>query len=259
MSELERDLGLLRRHAGFPDTPDIAGVVARRLAADDARAPGPPRLSGRTVLAVAMATFLLIAAGAVAAIPDARHAVLRALGLEGATVERVETRPRAPIAHRLHLGRAVSLGQADREVDFVPLLPKARPPERVFVSSRVTGGEVSLAYRPQPGFPRSSFTRFGLLVGELRGDLNPDLIHKMVGPGGRIRELEVANHPAIWVAGAPHELLYETESAGVGTIRPRLAGNVLLVQWGRRLVRLEGRMGLREAVLIAGSLRPAGR
>jgi hypothetical protein len=259
MSELERDLELLRGNVRFPETPAIASRVAGRLAADDAPAPTHPRLSRRAVVAVAIAAFLLIAAGAVAAIPDARHAVLRVLGLEGATVERVETQPRAPVARHLDLGQAVSLARAGQEVEFIPLVPRARVPDRVFVSSRVAGGEVSLLYRPQPGLPRGRFTRFGLLVGELRGDLNPELIRKMVGPDGRIKGLEVANHAAIWVAGAPHELLYETESAAVGTISPRLAGNVLLVQWGRRLVRLEGRMGLGKAIRIARSLAPPGR
>ena len=39
--------------------------------------------------------------------------------------------------------------------------------------------------------------------------------------------------------------------------KARLAGNVLLVQRGNVLVRIEGEMKLKEARRIAGSLRPS--
>jgi hypothetical protein len=257
MPDLERDLELLRSEVALPHTPDIAGEVARRMAVAGAP-PAHPRVSRRLALALAVVAFLLIAAGAVAAIPDARHAVLRALGLEGATVERAATQPHAPVAHDLHLGPRVSLRRAGREVGFRPLVPHALGrPDRVAVSADVPGGQLFLVYPPGRGFPRSRFTGVGLLVGEFRGDLNPELITKAVGPGGRIRRLAIGGHRAIWIAGAPHELFYGTAYCGATATRVRLAGNVLLVQRGHVLVRIEGAMGRKEARRIAASLRPA--
>ena len=257
MVDLERDLQLLRRDVVVPDTPDIADEVVRRMAA---RAPAAKRarLSPRAALALAVLAALVLAAGAVAAIPDARHAVLRALGLEGVTVERVATQPHAPVAHTLRIGQPVSLERAAREVSFRPLVPRAvGNPDRVAVSFEAAGGELSLVYAPGRGLPRSRFTGVGLLVGELRGDLNPDLLKKAVGPGGRIRTLAIHGHRAIWIAGAPHELFYANAHGGAGVTKARLAGNVLLVQRGNVLVRIEGEMKLKEARRIAGSLRPS--
>lgn len=252
MPDLERDLELLRSEVAFPATPDMAAAVVRRTAA--APPPVHPRVPRRMAVALAVLAFLLIAAGAVAAIPDARHAVLRVLGLEGATVERVATQPRAPVAHNLRLGQRVTLRHAAHEVGFRPLIPQAiGRPDRIAASAEVPGGELFLVYPPGPGLPRSRFTGVGLLVGEFRGDLNPDLIEKAVGPGGHIRELAIGGRRAIWVTGAPHELFY----GGPTATRVRLAGNVLLVRRGHVLVRIEGRMGFDEARRIAGSLRPA--
>src|SRR4051812_17776169 len=142
MADLERDLQLLRRDVVVPDTPDIADEVARRMAAR--RAAKPARLSPRAALALAVLAALVLAAGAVAAIPDARRAVLRALGLEGVTVERVATQPHAPVAHTLRIGQPVSLERAAREVSFRPLVPRAvGNPDRVAVSFEAAGGELS--------------------------------------------------------------------------------------------------------------------
>jgi hypothetical protein len=231
--------------------------VARRIAATGPK-PTQLRIPRRVAIALAGAAFLLIAAGAVAAIPDARHAVLRVLGLEGATVERVATQPHAPVAPELHLGPSVSLRRAGAEVGFRPLVPHGiGKPDRVAASAEVPGGELFLVYPPGPGLPRSRFTGVGLLVGEFRGDLNPELIQKAVGPGGRIRRITIRGHRAIWIAGAPHELFYGTPSGAATATRVRLAGHVLLVQHGDVLVRIEGQLGLDEARRVAASLRPA--
>jgi hypothetical protein len=255
MTELERQLEELGREIEYPATPDIAAAVARRLASGEA--PRQRRwLSPRAAWAVAVAAGLLLAAGAIAAVPPARDAVLDLVGLEGVTVERVPTTPKAPPGGRLGLGEPTSLADARRAVDFRPLVPaRLGDPDLVFVRIGPPGGELSLVYRPRPGLPRSRATDVGLLAGEFRGDLDPDLVGKVVGPGTRLEHLTIGGEPAVWIAGAPHEFFYRGPNGGIRAATVRLAGNVLLIQRGRRLIRLEGAFGRQAALRIARSLR----
>ena len=119
----------------------------------------------------------------------------------------------------------------------------------------VEGGEVSLAYRPRPGLPRARTTRLGLVVSEFRGDIHPALVGKLAGPGTRIERLAVDGRRAIWIEGAPHLFFYRDPSGNVVEGELRLAQNVLLLERGRLLVRLEGAFPRERAVAIARSLR----
>jgi hypothetical protein len=253
MSELERQLELLGREVAYPKTPDVAAAVARRLGTrEHIRRPASPRAT----LGIAIAAALLLAAGAVAAVPPARDAVLDLVGLRGVSVERVPTPPKAPLTTRLHLGEPSALSTARRRLDFRPLVPRRLGgPDLVYVRGGPRGGELSLVYRARPSLPRSRFTDVGLLAGEFRGDLEPDLVGKVVGPGTRLRQLRVGGDPAVWISGAPHEVFYRGPEGGIRATTTRLAGNVLLLERGRRLIRLEGAFGLQVAVRIAGSLR----
>ena len=84
MSELETRLAELR--VEWPPEPDVAGRVRARLES----AP-QPRRRWRQAWAVALA-ILVLGAG-VAAVPPARSAVLRWLGIEGVRIERVPVSP----------------------------------------------------------------------------------------------------------------------------------------------------------------------
>jgi hypothetical protein len=257
MTELEHQLELLGREVAYPPTPDVARNVARRLGTGPAPRHGR-RLSPRAAWAVAVAAGLLLAAGAIAAVPPARDALLDLVGLKGVTVERVPRRPRAPVGGRLDLGEPSSLPQAREQLGFSPLVPaRLSDPDLVFVRRGPPGGELSLVYRPRPGLPRTPATDVGLLVGEFRGDLNPELVGKVVGPGTRLDRLTVAGDPAVWIAGAPHEVFYRGPNGAIRPTTIRLAGNVLLLQRGGRLIRLEGAFGLQTAGRIARSLRSA--
>jgi hypothetical protein len=254
MTELDRQLELLGREVAYPATPNLATAVARRLRAGEV--PHRSRLSPRAVLALAVVSGLLLAAGAIAAVPPARDAVLDLVGLRGVSVERTPTPPRAPIAEPPPPGRPSSLAAARQTLGFRPLVPaRLGEPDLVFVRRGPPGGELSLVYRPRPGLPRSRYTDVGLLVGEFRGDLEPDLLGKVVGPGTRVEHLRVRGDPAVWIAGAPHEVFYRGPAGGIRTATIRLAGNVLLLARGGRLIRLEGVFGRHAAVRIARSLR----
>jgi hypothetical protein len=57
------------------------------------------------------------------------------------------------------------------------------------------------------------------------------------------------------VAGAPHFFFYETPDGQIVEGQLRLADNVLLLERGNLLIRLEGAFDRRRAVEIARSLR----
>jgi hypothetical protein len=65
----------------------------------------------------------------------------------------------------------------------------------------------------------------------------------------------VDGHEALWIEGAPHLFFYRSPRRGFTERGLRLAANVLLLERGRLLVRLEGAMSRERAVAIARSLR----
>lgn len=210
----------------------------------------------RRSLALAFAILLLLAGTVLAAVPGVRDAVLEALGLQGATVERRESLPEPPPERPLDLGSRTTLETAGERLAFDPLIP-ADPgaPDGVYVRASTPGGELSLAYRPRPGLPRARITGLGLLVSEFRGDLSPEYFGKLAGPAAEVRRLRIGGSRAVWIEGAPHFFFYRRPDGTVVDSELRLAQNVLLLERGRLLVRLEGAFGLTRATEIARSLR----
>jgi hypothetical protein len=142
MAELERRLADLGERLELPATPPLAGRVGAELrAADHSARPrrGTPRL--RLAL-LAVLAVLLLAAGAAAAVPSTRHAVLEFLGLRAETIERV---PKLPLNARAkpswRLGRPTTLAAARSQLSFVPLLPAALEGPHL----RTAGGHPPLA------------------------------------------------------------------------------------------------------------------
>lgn len=262
MTELERLLTQLGRELDYPPTPDLAGAVVSRVHGVE---PGPakavrPRLlppAGlRRALALALVALLLLAGTVLAAAPGVRDAVLEFFGLQGATVERVETLPTPPAQQRLDLGGRTTLEQAPDRLAFEPLVPTdLGDPDFVYTREPPSGGELSLAYRPRPGLPRARTTPYGLLVSEFRGDIHPDLVGKLAGPSTRIERLRIDGRPAVWIEGAQHFFFYRDPNGNVVEGELRLAQNVLLLERGRLLVRFEGAFDRERAVAIARSLR----
>ena len=118
-------------------------------------------------------------------------------------------------------------------------------PDAIYVRRDIPGGELSLAYRPRPGLPEATATGLGLLVSEFRGDLVPEFVGKLAGEATSIERLTLDGQRAIWIEGAPHFFFYRRPD-GTSTERTlRLAANVLLLERGDTLVRLEGGFGLR--------------
>ena len=272
MPELEQTLTRIGRELDWPATPDLATSVTARLRAQaeagavEAGARRPPwrsRLAGllppaglRRALVLAVVSLLVLSGAVFAAVPGVRDAVLEFFGLQGATIERRATLPTPPPERPLDLGTRTTLDEASTMLAFDPLVP-ADPgePDGVYVSRRAPGGELSLTYRGGPGMPRARTTRLGLLVTEIRGDLTPELFGKLAGPGTKIERLTLRGERAVWIEGAAHYFFYRGPDGEIVENELRIAQNVLLLERGPLLVRLEGAFDLPRALQIAGSLR----
>ena len=260
MTELERALVRLGGEIAFPPTPDVLPAVGDRL---EQAAPVRRCRPSRRALVVAFVA-LALGAGAAMAVPAARTAILEFFGLRGATVTRVdtlppvETRPEAPVtaAAELELGSPVPVEDGVVRVTWPYLVVPGvlGPPDEAYYSSLLPDGKVSLVYEPGPGVPRSRYTGVGILVTEFRGDLAPGYVDKLVAGGTAIERLRIGRHRAIWLEGGPHFVAFRTPDGGFGEDVGRLAGNTLLVELGRLLVRIEGELERDRAVEIARSL-----
>jgi hypothetical protein len=272
MTDLERTLTQLGRELDYPPTPDLAAGVRERLHTACPAASLPERIRAlrrgrrfvlpaaglRRSLALALIALLVLAGGVFAAVPSVRDAVLEFFGLQGATVERRERLPAAPELRPLQLGERTTLAGAADALGFSPLVP-ADPgrPDSVFVRRDIPGGELSLAYRPRSGLPEAASTGLGLLVSEFRGDLVPEYVGKLAAETTRIERLRLGGERAIWIEGTPHFFFYRRPDGTDDERSLRLAANVLLLEQGDVLVRLEGGFGRERALEIARSLRPA--
>jgi hypothetical protein len=233
---LERDLEQLGRELDYPATPPIAEAVGRELSH---RAAPARRLPTRRVLVLAALATLLLSGAVVAA-------ALEVFDLRGATVERAEKLPAAPDpASPLDLGRELPLSEARRLAGFRVVVPEALgAPDAVYLRRGTPGGEVTLAYHG-----------LGTLVGQFRGDLAREFVGKVAGQATRVERLRVGGARALWIEGAPHLFFYREPGGAIREGSIRLARNVLLLERGRVLVRLEGAFSRQRAVEIAQSLR----
>jgi len=80
-------------------------------------------------------------------------------------------------------------------------------------------------------------------------------VGKIGGQTTRIEQLTVDGEPAIWIEGAPHFFFYRSPDGALEERPLRLARNVLLLERGDVLVRLEAGFDRARAVEIARSLR----
>ena len=178
------------------------------------------------------ALVLVVGLAATMAVPDARTAVLRFLGIKGATVIRVDELPPAATAPT-EFGESVGLQEAERVVGFRPLLVDGSSPDDVRID-RFSPYFIILLY----GEPELRL-RLTQMVG--------GTIEKYVRMEQRVERVEVDGQPGIWVEGR------HVVSGLFG--EPRLAGNVLLWEQEGLTLRLEGRFTKEQALELARSVR----
>jgi hypothetical protein len=227
MPELERQLRALAGELGWPATPDLATAVRPRL---ERRRHLPWR-----PLTIALAVLVLALAAALA-VPSARSAILRFLGIEGVTVQRVDKLPQAaPLGS---LGDRTTMAAARRRVHFRPLLPDGKRPDAVYLDTAIPGGAVVLRYGPE--------RRPRLVVSEYRTG-NFDVVKKYAGFSTGVRSVTVAGEPGIWIGGV--------HVVELGPTPPRLSAPSLIWLHRGLTLRLEARVTLDRALELARSLR----
>lgn len=239
MAELELELRRLGGEVAWPETPELASSVRRRLEA------APQRRFRRRVLAIALAV-LAVAVGAVLAVPPARTAILDWLGFGGVEIRRVAELPQVPSEGRLVLGERVSLERARALAEHPVLVPDEagfEQPDAVYVDPSAPGRPVALVYGPL-GRPR-------LLVLEFRA---APLIEKALLGETRVEEVTVDGAPGLWIEGPRHEFFYRTLEREAMRDTQRLAGNTLLWTRGPLTLRIEGDFSKAEAMRIAESM-----
>jgi hypothetical protein len=253
MTELERSLRLLGDAVAFPEAPDVSEAVKLRL---EGLHPGrrPPR---RRTLAFAFAVVAL-AIGAAMAVPPARTAILELFGLQGATVQRVDSLPTVPTEPDAPgPGSELLLGEPVPVEDARPRIRALGPPDAAYLAEEDYGFRLTLVYGPGDGVPRSQYTGVGILVTAFDGAIDTRYLDKMVDADTDVEQLTVDGNRALWLEGGPHFVVFRTENGQIGEDVGRLAGNTLLVEHDGMLVRIEGQIDRARAIEIAESLERA--
>jgi hypothetical protein len=245
MTELERALLELGARLEFPPTPDLAGAVRTRLAEPR----GWRRLLERRAVAIALAVLALGVATAFA-VPPARTAILRWLGIEGARIRLVEKLPATPLERELRLGERVTLAEAMERVGFRIRVPRGdgfNDPDAVYVSEAVPRGVVSFLY----GSPK----RVRALLTQFVSEPGFPYIDKSAGPETSVESVRVDGGRGYWLEGRPHLFVFRNAYGQSQAGSLRLAGNTLVWQVGRLTLRLEGKLTKEQALRVAESLR----
>jgi hypothetical protein len=224
LPDLDRELRALAVLVDLPGERDLVPAVLARLGAPRVRRHVPWR-----GLAAVGALVLVVGLAATMAIPDARTAVLRFLGIKGATVFLVDELPPASTVPQAY-GEPVTLGEAQRVVGFRPLLPRELgEPDSVRID-RFNPSFVVLLYGTHD---------VRLRLTELVGGA----VEKYALADRPVERVLVNGEPGIWVEG--RHVVKELFSL------PRLAGNTLLWEQDGLTLRLEGRLTKAEALEIA--------
>jgi hypothetical protein len=200
-----------------------------------------PRVPLRAVLALAALALL---AGGVAAVPSARSAVLRWLGIEGVRIQRVPETP-TPAGPRLGLGEPVALPEG-------ALVPEALgEPDETYRDGEI----LTQLYRPRDDLPEAEVTGAGALFSQFRGSTDPALLQKVAGPDTTVEPVDVGGEPGYWLGGVAHVLFYLDPQGQVRDAPMRLAGPVLVWERGDLTLRLEADVSKARALAIARSVR----
>jgi hypothetical protein len=217
MTELEQALVALGRELDFPPEPNLLPAVRARLARGR-------RWSRPLAVAVALG---LVAFGIAMAVPEARSAILRFFHIGAATVERVETLPRAE--HRpLTTGLGPALVREDAEMYA-----------HVRIRLPRLAGPAPTRYYAQPGLIATVLRYHGkpVLLAEMDGE-QVGIVKKVAGRGTQMEGVDLGEF-ALWIEGGEHVLRW-TFKDRERDIPTRLAGNVLLWLSAATTYRLEG-------------------
>jgi len=231
---VEHELRALAPLVEWPEEPDVAAVVAARIAA--------PRERRRPSLRLGVALAVIVLALAVAlAVPPARTAIFDWLGIGSARIELVDELPALPLtAPAGLLGEPTTLTDARRRAGF----PIASPPRNESAPDEirvVDGRRVSYLWRDGD--------RIRLLVTQVPGLLQrTEILKKLIPPSVRIERLTIDGDGAVFLPGGPHAVYLLGPSGSFEEDHGWLAGTTLLVDRGSSTLRIEGDLDRDEAV-----------
>lgn len=227
MPELDLELRALASHVELPAERDLVPAVRARLAS-------APRRRPRMIVVLGALAVVAAAVGIAFAVPPARSAILRFLGLESVTIVRVDRLP--PVAPGpAAAGRRVSFREAEQRTGFHALLPDLGSPDAIYVD--FSDQLLVLLY----GAPRP-----GLRVSEVRRELS--VFAKMATTEQHVEPVRVGRFPGVWIRG----IHVVSELYG----QPRLSGNALIWERDGLALRVEGKITKAEALRIARSFHP---
>ena len=244
IEEALRDVGA---RLAYPPTADVRPAVLSRLERGGQRRSLFDLLRSPLSLAPAVATLVLLLAATLAFQPIATQAA-EALGLRGITLFRIPDAAQGGPGRVIpaNAERVASVEIASREVGFPVRVPiELGQPDEIHVRTADGAALAFLVYDTRPS----------VLVTQLRGTLEAQLLGKTLPPGTTAVELDVNGGRGVWIEGAPHEFFYRSPSGQILTDTVRLAGNVLLWEQDGLLMRIEAQVGRDRALRIARSMR----
>ena len=254
--DLEEGLRDLGARLGYPPSADLRPAVLARIDGGERRGLFG-WLRSPLSLAPAVATLVLLLAATLAFQPAAGQAA-EALGLRGIGLFRVEKIVLFPGGQVLPVGarQVASAEAASTEVGFAVRAPESLgEPDGIFAQTAGDHAIAILVYGRRPGIPVSSSTGVAVLITELRGSLETQLLGKGIPPGATVEELDVNGGRGVWIEGEPHQVFYRAPNGDILTDTVRLAGNVLLWEQDGLLMRIEAQVDREQALRIARSMR----
>ena len=244
---LEARLADLKSVVAFPETPQLAELIASRLGRQG-RGLGLRRRVSRGVALALAATLLLV--GIAAAVGIALGGLRLVLGPASFS-------PLPSYSVGPGLGQPTSLSDARARVTFtlrVPAVVALGQPDHVYLDEPPTGGAVTLLYGERPGFPARPATGIGLIITQFRADIDPEIFEKLIDSGVTVTATQVHGSSAWWVAGGDHFFFYVDADGQVVNTTLRLAGPTLIWEEAGVTHRVEGAPSLADALRVAESL-----
>lgn len=267
-----------RTAAPSPADPGRAGRsrrAGRRWLGLAPAAGAPPGLAAPPARArwVALAAAAAVVLAVVLAVPGARQAVARLLGIGGVRVT-VTGDPPGDLGRALDLGDPLPVDEAVAAAGGAFDTPFPSPPgDPALAFAGRPDGAVSLVWPAGEGLPALEESEVGLILTVFPTDGavpsgdpgDPDdpggpLVEKQAGPGTRVTAVQVGPHHGYWLSGAPHEVRDGPAggggppAAGAGA---RLAGNTLIWADGATTYRLESGLERAPAIALAEALTGA--
>jgi hypothetical protein len=121
---------------------------------------------------------------------------------------------------------------------------------------RAESGIVTLLWRAGGDLPGVGTSDVGLLLMAIPGDLDPDLVTKVVVESrATLEPVRVRGRDGFWISGAPHLLRYFDPGGADASVTSRLVGDALVWEEGGTVYRIETDLGRDRAIGFAERAR----